>query len=201
MPQSVFAPDTLAAIAEARRRARDGHPEAVIVDGTPRRVPYPSPDWREIPIYFLMLDRFANPDRPPAGAWNRRFDFRQGGSFKGVQAQLGYLAELGMGAIWLSPVLRNAAADRQYSYHGYGAQDFLRIDPRFASDGTEATAECELAELVAEAHARGTASSSTSCRTTPPASSTICAARPPSPASPTGGQGRPRSAPSPPSAG
>ncbi len=70
----------------------------VLVDGQERRVPvpYPSPgDWRALPIYFLMLDRFNNPDRPPNGPWDRRFDFRQGGTFSGVQAQLGYLQELG----------------------------------------------------------------------------------------------------------
>ena len=122
----------------------------------PVRRPFPSPgDWREVPIYFLMLDRFNNPAAPPNGPWNRRFDFRQGGAFRGVRAQLGTLAALGIGAIWISPVLKNAQPEGRWNYHGYGAQDFLTIDGRFASDGTSATAEIESAALVQEAHARG----------------------------------------------
>ena len=53
------------------------------------------------------------------------------------------------------PVLKNAKPDWAFNYHGYGQQDFLNLDERFASDGTRATAERELAELVDEAHARG----------------------------------------------
>ena len=67
---------------------------------------------------------------------------------------LAYLEQLGVKAIWLSPVLKNARPDRQYNYHGYGQQDLLNVDERFASDGTRATAERELTELIDEAHAR-----------------------------------------------
>jgi glycosidase len=103
-----------------------------------------------------MVDRFNKPSRPPRGpAWNGRFDFRQGGTLKGVQAQLGYLEQLGASAIWLSPILKNPRPSFAYDYHGYQIQDFLNVDERFASDGVRATAERELAELVDEAHARG----------------------------------------------
>jgi glycosidase len=88
-------------------------------------------------------------------AWNQRWDFHQGGTFSGVRQQLGYLKSLGVGAIWLSPVLKNPGADWAWNYHGYGAQDFLAVDGRFGSDGTRETAERELIELVDEAHARG----------------------------------------------
>ena len=125
---------------------------------------FPSPtDWRDIWIYLLMIDRFDNPVKAPAStaatppsAWNQRYGYRQGGTFKGIEAQLDYLATLGAGAIWITPVLKNSMAPNlEYNYHGYGIQDFLTIDGRFASDGTEATAEQELAALVAAAHARG----------------------------------------------
>lgn len=119
-------------------------------------LPYPSPaDWRTIWIYFLMIDRFNNPAKAPAGTWNQKFDFRQGGTFKGIEQQLDYIASLGAGAIWISPVLKNAKPEWAYSYHGYATQDFMSLDGRFASDGTEATAEKELKELVDAAHARG----------------------------------------------
>lgn len=118
--------------------------------------PFPSPaDWRDSWIYFLLLDRFNNDLVSPAGTWNHRFDHRQGGTFNGVRAQLPYLQALGVKALWLSPVLKNARPDWPWNYHGYGQQDFLNVDERFASDGTRATAERELTALVDEAHARG----------------------------------------------
>ncbi|HEX8912894.1 MAG TPA: alpha-amylase family glycosyl hydrolase [Humisphaera sp.] len=133
--------------------------KTVTVDGKPVPIPspFPSPgDWRDQWIYFLLLDRFNNPKKAPTARWDQRFDFHQGGTFKGVQAQLKYLSELGVGAIWLSPVLKNSRPDGfAYTYPGYNTQDFLNLDPRLASDGTLATAEKEFAELVDEAHARG----------------------------------------------
>jgi glycosidase len=120
---------------------------------------FPSPvDWRGTWVYFVFLDRFNNPDRPPAGRWDGICPTRQGGTFKGVTARLDYLKALGCGAVWLTPVLKNPRPDDWlYNYHGYAAQDFLNLDERFASDGTRATAEAELEELVAQAQARGMA--------------------------------------------
>jgi glycosidase len=140
--------------------------KSVMIDGHPVTIPFPFPspgDWRDHWIYFLMIDRFNNPDAKPKStqssppsAWNQKFDFRQGGSFKGIQQQLGYIADLGAKAIWLSPALKNSRPDQfRYNYTGYATQDFLNLDERFASDGTRETAERELIELVEEAHARG----------------------------------------------
>jgi glycosidase len=159
MPTTITNPDLLQAIQAMQVAAHRRQTKRVIVDGQPTDIPYPFPspgDWRDCWIYFLMLDRFANPFADPRGpAWNRIFTHRHGGTFKGVQAQLGYVADLGAKAIWLSPVLKNSKPDFEYNYHGYETQDFLNVDERFASDGTRATAERELAELVDEAHARG----------------------------------------------
>ncbi len=159
MPASIFEPAVVQTIADAQTAARQGTTKTVVLNGAPRQFPspFPSPgDWRECWIYFLMLDRFNRGGGPPQGTWNQRFDFRQGGTFQGVQTQLAYLEALGVRAIWLSPVLKNSRPPGwAYNYHGYGAQDFLRLDERFASDGTLATAERELAALIDEAHARG----------------------------------------------
>jgi glycosidase len=116
--------------------------------------PFASPeDWRDQWIYFLMLDRFNNPTTPPRNLpYDAPFGGFQGGSFNGVRQQLPYLKELGVGAIWLSPVLKNAQYS-QGSYHGYAIQDFLRIEPRFAS--SPGVAEQELRALVDEAHRLG----------------------------------------------
>jgi glycosidase len=143
-------------------RARSPQPVSVAVDGREVMVPrpFPSPeDWRDVCIYFLMVDRFANPSSPPASAWDREYDGFQGGNLAGIRAQLAYLQQLGVGAVWLSPVLKNC----QYldtTYHGYGIQDFLAVDPRLAADPDQAhrdptVVEAELRELVDEAHARG----------------------------------------------
>ena len=121
----------------------------------PSHVPYPSPaDWRDQWIYFLMVDRFNNVSSVP-----RHLPFDdpncyqyQGGDFSGIKAQLSYIKDLGTGAIWLSPVLKNAVFD-QGSYHGYGIQDFLRANPFFAD--TPANADQELRDLVDAAHQQG----------------------------------------------
>jgi glycosidase len=154
----IFDSSVAQTIADAQLAARQRRTKSVSVSGSARTiaVPFPSPtDWRDTWIYFLLLDRFNNPDRIPKGTWNVRFNSRQGGTLRGVQSQLGYLEQLGVKALWLSPVVKNAKPDFDFNYHGYGTQDFLNLDERFASDGTRETAERELTALVDEAHARG----------------------------------------------
>lgn len=158
MPASIFDDEVTRTLADAQAAARDGRRTAVRLGGGTVAIqrPYPSPaDWRDTWIYFLLLDRFRAEHRAPAGVWNQRFDHRQGGTFNGVRGRLPYLRRLGVRAIWLSPVVKNARPDWPWNYHGYGLQDLLNIDERFASDGTQATAERELTALVNEAHARG----------------------------------------------
>jgi glycosidase len=114
--------------------------------------PFPSPvDWRDHWIYFLMTDRFDNPAAPPALPWDRETGDRQGGTFEGVRQQLAYLEELGVGALWLTPVLKNRQSES--SHHGYGIMDFMEVDPRFGT--APDLAESELVRLIDEAHARG----------------------------------------------
>ena len=117
--------------------------------------PFPSPaDWRDQVIYFLMVDRFANPTAPPVHAPydDPNYYAYQGGNFAGVTQQLAYIKSLGAGALWLSPVLKNLPFDSG-SYHGYGIHDFLRAEPKFATN--PAAADDELRALVDAAHAAG----------------------------------------------
>ena len=166
MAIDIYDQEVTETLRRAQVAARDHQLKQVVVDGDERPVPYPFPspgDWRDCWIYFLMTDRFNNPVRKPHSTqddpsvkWNQKYGRRQGGTFKGIQEQLAYIQGLGAGAIWLSPVLKNAKPnDWLYNYHGYGTQDFLAVDERFGSDGTRATAERELTELVEAAHARG----------------------------------------------
>ena len=115
---------------------------------------FPSPeDWRDCPIYFLLTDRFCRPGKPPRHRpYDAEYSGFQGGTFNGVRKQLPYLKTMGVRALWLSPVLKNAAWD-DHAYHGYGVQNFLEIEPRFAS--SPENAGDELRQLVDAAHALG----------------------------------------------
>ena len=118
-----------------------------------KEIPYPFPspaDWRDHWIYFLLVDRFDNPSAPPRAA--EPCDTYQGGSFAGIKRRLPYLKDLGVGAIWLSPVLMNPPWFEWY-WGGYGILDFLRVEPRFWVD--PAQADREFRDLVDEAHAQG----------------------------------------------
>ncbi len=127
------------------------------LDFSPAGKVTPSPyDWRDIVIYFLLVDRFDNnqdgipaydPAKAPKGRDPVQGAVFQGGNIKGIIRRLDYIKGLGAGAIWLSPVFKNRQ-EFQDSYHGYGIQDFLQVDPRFG------TAE-DLRTLVDEAHKRG----------------------------------------------
>jgi glycosidase len=117
--------------------------------------PFPSPaDWRDQVIYFLMVDRFNNPNAAPVhtpydGANIFAYQF---GKFAGVQQQLNYIKNLGAGAIWLSPVLKNLPWDDS-TYHGYGIHDFCSAEPKFAVNAQNA--DTELRALVDAAHDAG----------------------------------------------
>src|SRR6266404_6884693 len=143
MPTSLFSTETQAILDQAAK-----------MEGQ-QGGPFPSPaDWRDQSIYFIIVDRFNNPTSPPVHQPfddPNFFDF-QGGKFLGIQEKLGYIKNLGAGAIWLSPVLKNLQFDHS-SYHGYGIHDFLHAEPRFATN--PANADDELRALVDAAHAAG----------------------------------------------
>lgn len=127
-------------------------------------------DWRDETLYFLLVDRFsdgdegsrtlldrtkieaARPDLPSGEPWRwdrwaqSGADRYQGGTIKGVRSKLSYLKALGVTTIWLSPVFKQRG--HQNTYHGYGVQDFLDIDPRFGD-------RQDLVDLVDAAHAEG----------------------------------------------
>jgi glycosidase len=134
----------------------------------------PSPDcWSDQVLYFLMLDRFSDGNERgghrdgqdqlvTTGStrlatsddvglalyedWLTQGDGWQGGTLQGLKSKLGYLRRLGVTAIWISPVFKQVAFEP--TYHGYGIQNFLEIDPHF---GTRE----DLRDLVNEAHRQG----------------------------------------------
>ena len=107
-------------------------------------------DWRDQVIYQIMIDRFdngdPNNDLNVAPSIPGRY---HGGDWQGVIDKLGYLQDLGVTALWISPVVKNTESDAGFaSYHGYWTQDFLRPNPHFGD-------LYKLRELVDAAHARG----------------------------------------------
>ena len=120
---------------------------------------FPSPgDWRDHWIYFLLVDRFNNPNSPPDPP-DYPCNVYQGGTFRGIIRQLPYLKRMGVGAIWISPVLYNPQWFKDY-WGGYGLQNFLRIEPRFCGNPPEAEADPEIADqefrdVVDKAHKQG----------------------------------------------
>jgi len=84
-------------------------------------------------IYLVMTDRFAdgNPandqpgyDRAAPRGWH-------GGDFTGIDKHLDYLSDLGITALWTTPVASNDGMTD--SYHGYAATDLYAVDPHFGT--------------------------------------------------------------------
>ena len=109
-------------------------------------------------LYMLMPDRFAN-GNPNNNAYKTMRDktidrqapsLRHGGDLEGIRQHLNYFTELGVTALWFTPVLENDSPSdgKSSSYHGYATTDYYRVDPRF---GTNA----DYRRLADEAHSKG----------------------------------------------
>ena len=134
--------------------------------------------WEDQVLYFLLVDRFSdgnekgvldNAGKPSetgktplfypadennavdtlakAAKWRDAGNTWVGGNLKGLTAKLGYLKRLGVTAVWVSPVFKQAPWDKT-SYHGYGIQNFLDIDPHFGTPD-------DLRDMVKTAHDLG----------------------------------------------
>ena len=96
-------------------------------------------------IYFVMTDRFANGDTSndlgglTGGSSITGFDpsdvgYWHGGDFKGLTAQLKYIADMGFTAIWITPpVKQQTVQGNSGAYHGYWGLDFLAVDPHLGT--------------------------------------------------------------------
>lgn len=132
--------------------------------------------WSEQVLYFLLVDRFSDgqedgyrdldgrpvsgstprfrpedegsalADEESATAWREAGAAWCGGTINGIRSKLGYLARLGVTALWISPILKQHRSIGHY--HGYGTQDFLTLDPRFGTQD-------DFVALVNEAHQAG----------------------------------------------
>ena len=110
-------------------------------------------------LYMLMPDRFAdgNPaNNQIAGMEPYKNDrtkpsLRHGGDIEGIRQHLDYFNQLGVTALWFTPVLENNSPDSDNgfsTYHGYATTNYYKVDPRFGTNE-------EYRRLVDEAHAHG----------------------------------------------
>jgi glycosidase len=102
-------------------------------------------------MYLIMPDRFANgdatndePAEAPGSHDRAKPRAYHGGDLLGIKNHLPYLSDLGVTALWLTPIVKNGATQ---DYHGYGAVDLYAVDPHL---GTVK----DYQELVDSAHER-----------------------------------------------
>ncbi|HOK40119.1 MAG TPA: alpha-amylase family glycosyl hydrolase [bacterium] len=107
-------------------------------------------NWKDAILYFAFTDRFYN--------YENNFDYKvkgdisdkvnfHGGNFKGITKKIqdGYFSDLGVSAIWISPVFENPRDTVFAGYHGYWPIDSYKIAQNFGTLD-------DLKELVSEAH-------------------------------------------------
>lgn len=113
-------------------------------------------------MYLIMPDRFSNGDESndkfadmndPQADRNNPF-LRHGGDLKGVENHLDYFNELGVTALWLTPVVENdmhltdEGGVKRSTYHGYAFTDHYNVDKRFGGNAA-------YKKLIDAAHKKG----------------------------------------------
>ncbi len=110
-----------------------------------------TPDWVKHAVFYQIFpDRFARSPRSrlprgiqlrPWGSPPEQQGF-QGGDLRGIVDKLDYLHDLGVTALYLTPIFASASNHR---YHPY---DYYQVDPLLGGNAA-------LRELLDEAHGRG----------------------------------------------
>jgi cyclomaltodextrin glucanotransferase len=128
-------------------------------------------EFRQETLYFIVVDRFNNGDPensegpnpelydPEGKDWGKYW----GGDLQGVIDKLDYLKNLGVTAVWLTPLFEQVEAlfINSAAIHGYWTKDFKRINPRFISkdddpslNKTQEAKNTVFDRLIAELHKR-----------------------------------------------
>ncbi|MCE7983451.1 MAG: pullulanase-type alpha-1,6-glucosidase [Caldilinea sp. CFX5] len=119
---------------------------------------------QEAVFYFVMPDRFQNGstandqggltgDRLVTGFDPTDKGFYHGGDLAGLLSKMDYLDQMGVTAIWMTPMFKNrpvqgSGADISAGYYGYWITDFTQMDPHFGTN-------TELQQVITEVHNRG----------------------------------------------
>lgn len=107
----------------------------------------------QLRTYQIMVESFVDGDSN-IGHGTGYGTSHHNGDLQGIIDSLDYIQDLGMNAIWLTPVFESEAINGQDHWAdrldatGYFATDYFKIDPRFGDLETART-------LVDEAHKRG----------------------------------------------
>lgn len=111
-------------------------------------------EWRSRSIYQILTDRFSPSnfiydrclERPLSENVSRNYC---GGTYRGAIDQLDYIAAMGFGAIWISPIPSNIDVQTKYGvgYHGYWLRHLYELNANFGN-------ERDLIEFVDAAHQR-----------------------------------------------
>lgn len=111
-----------------------------LLEREPAEGRYQGFDSRDV-IYLMMPDRFANgnPDNDTIEGMLESADRsnpqrRQGGDIQGVVDNLDYIKDLGVSAVWFTPLFENDMTTKYGAYHGYAATDLYKVDRRFGSN-------------------------------------------------------------------
>jgi cyclomaltodextrin glucanotransferase len=128
-------------------------------------------EFRQETIYFIVVDRFYNGDPansegpnpelydPEGKDWGKYW----GGDLQGIIDKLDYLKNMGVTAVWLTPLFEQVEAlfVESAAIHGYWAKDFKRINPRFIGkdenpslNKTQETRDTTFDRLIEELHSR-----------------------------------------------
>lgn len=128
-------------------------------------------EFRQETIYFIVVDRFSDGDPensegpnpelydPTQQEWGKYW----GGDLQGIIDKLDYLKNLGVTAIWLTPLFEQVEAlfIDSAAIHGYWTKDFKRINPRFihkddnpSLNETQEAKDTIFDKLIAELHQR-----------------------------------------------
>ncbi len=90
---------------------------------------------RDAVFYQIFTDRFRRADSGKDGgyinqAWNAPVNYHSytGGDLKGITEKLPYLADMGVNALYLTPVYKAK------SNHKYNIEDYLTVDPMFGTN-------------------------------------------------------------------
>lgn len=128
-------------------------------------------EFRQETIYFIVVDRFFDGDPDNSEGPNQElFDPERqdwgkywGGDLQGIIDKLDYLKNMGVTALWLTPLFEQVEDlfVEQAAIHGYWTKDFKRINPRFIGkdedpslNKTQESRNTTFDRLVSELHRR-----------------------------------------------
>lgn len=124
-------------------------------------------EFRKQTIYFVVIDRFWNGNRDNDGVSKKglfdpsrsQWGHYWGGDLEGLIERADYLRDLGVTAVWLSPLFEQVddMQDGHGPMHGYWTRDFKRVNPHFVRLGEATTLQAcgTLHRLIEALHGRG----------------------------------------------